>query len=145
MPTPTDDIWPPLSFQVFAASGRHVGYGHRSPSGYEIYFPGGEGEGWCGSVDGGEVTFSSGEIAGRVTEDRIFYSGGGFAGTVEGLSVFCEDRALAGRVTGEAPPEAVGGAVLLLILNRWFDAEGKPNPALAEPNAPADGGRDAGP
>jgi hypothetical protein len=77
------------------------------------------------------VIFSSGELAGRVSGVRIFYSDGSLAGTVEGTSVFCHNRSFAGRITGEASAEAIGGAILLLILNRWLDADGNPSPALA--------------
>lgn len=121
----------PPPFKVYSASGRYVGYGVRTVDGYEIFFPGGEVEGYCGSIRGSDVFFSSDEVAGQVRQGHIFYGDGKLAGRLEGASVVCDDGTPAGRVEGDVPEEAAGGAVLLLILNRWFDAEGKPNPGLA--------------
>ena len=136
----SDEVWPLPSFKVFSASGRYVGYSFQGINGYEVYLPGGEEEGWCGSIQGQDVFFSSEELAGRVEGSYIYYNDGGVAGRVEGSIVFCEDGSLAGRIEGPAPVEAVAGAVLLLILNRWYDPEGMPNPALAEPSVAPDCG-----
>jgi hypothetical protein len=125
------NIAPPPSFKVFSASGRYVGYGFRGLDAYEIYLPGGEDEGYCGSICESNVYFSSEELAGRISERRIYYRDGEYAGRIEGACVLSSDGKTVGRIEGPATDEAAAGAVLLLILNHWLDTEGKPNPVVA--------------
>ena len=53
---------------------------------------------------------------------------GHIAGTINGDCVYDHDSKLVATTVGNAPAAARGGAVLLLILNRWFLADGTPNP-----------------
>jgi hypothetical protein len=119
MASSNDDVWPPPSFKVFSASGRYVGFGCQGLDCFEVYLPGGKDEGWCGSIEGNDIFFSSEELAGRVEGTKLLYDDGAPAGHISGNTVFTTDGLLAGRVEGAAPPAAVAGAILLLILNHW--------------------------
>lgn len=124
----TDERSPEPTFWVYAASGKSVGYGSLSLAGvYEIYLPGGEDEGWLGTVDNEVVEFSNGELAGRVEGARVIYDDGTLAGLVRGEQILDTEGKLIGTTVGDASISARGGAVLLLVLNRWFNADGSEN------------------
>ena len=129
----TDDTepWPPITFKVLTASGKFVGYGSDNGLGaYEVYLPGGDDEGFMGVVLGSNVEFSSGVEAGSVKGTTIKYSDGSLAGTIDGEMIYDECRRVVAATAGTASVEARGGAVLLLIFNRWFLPDGSPNPEV---------------
>ena len=122
--------WPPITFKVFSASGRFVGYGFdNGVDAYEVYLPGGDDEEYMGAISASDVEFSSGVVVGAVRESKIYYEDGNVAGMVDGTTVTDTEGNVIARIEGEASPEAIGGAVLLLVLCRWFlDSVGTPNP-----------------
>ena len=124
-----EEPWPEITFRVFTSSGRYVGYGSNGPEWVNVFLPGGDDEGFEGIVYKDVVEFGSGVVFGAVRESTIYYEDGSVAGKVDGTNVFDTEGTVIARVEGEASPEAIGGAVLLLILSRWFlDADGTPNP-----------------
>jgi hypothetical protein len=124
----TDAVYPEPAFWIYSASGKSVGYGSHPVEGvYEIYLPGGEEDGWLGAVDNNVIEFSNGEPAGRVVGERILFEDGQLAGMVRGDEVRGPAGELISKTIGNASPAARGGAVLLLILNRWFNPDGTAN------------------
>lgn len=124
----TNEPWPDVAFKVFTASGRYVGYASSGSSDCCVYPPGGEDDGFFGSISGDAVEFSSGERCGLVEGTTLYYyPDGGIAATIQGNEVLDLNSVLIGTLDGGGSNEERLGAVMLLILNRWLLANGRPN------------------
>ncbi|MEM7312175.1 MAG: hypothetical protein AAF497_03390 [Planctomycetota bacterium] len=120
--------WPSISFKVFTASGRYVGYGSKDADSCDIYPSCCEDDDWFGLVRGCNVEFGSGVLAGTIDGLTLHYADGGVAGVLDGDDVYDQESNLVGTTSGDAAPGDRLGAVLLLILNRWYLPDGTPNP-----------------
>jgi len=124
-----DESWPEITFKVFTASGRYVGYASSGPSDCGVYPPGGEDEDWFGLIQRECVEFGSGVQCGRIEGTSLYYfPEGELAATLHGDTVLDENSNLIATIVGEGSKEERLGAVMLLILCRWYLAGGLPNP-----------------
>jgi hypothetical protein len=123
--------WPTPTLRVYTSSGKFVGYATNNEiDAHEVYLPGGDDEGFEGAIVGNAILFGNGEVEGRIDGDKVLYSTGAIAGVIRGNEVYTPEGIHVAHTEGLAPTAVIGGSVLLLILNRWFLADGTVNPSV---------------
>jgi hypothetical protein len=121
--------WLEPTLRVYTNSGKYVGYASNNEiDAFEVYLSGGDDEGFEGAIVGDVIEFGNGKVEGRIEGDKVLYSTGAIAAVIRGNEVYTPEGIRVARTEGLAPAAVIGGSVLLLILSRWFMADGRINP-----------------